>query len=142
MDKRFLLIAAAGFMLTICPCAADAQETPPATDSGVLVAPGAKRVPLDKFMPRKGCEGVPDDEICVTGDPYEEPEETPPPPDPGDRLLDVQSERSTLANTGSQTPMDCSLVGAAGVSGCAINDFKQWKKERELQKKREQLPIE
>ena len=142
MDKRLLLLAAAGFALTICPCAASAQEVEEAPSSGVIVAPPTKRVPLDMFMPRKGCEDIPEGEICVTADPMDEPEESPPPPDPGDRLLDAGAEREALADTGSRTPTDCSVVGAAGASGCVVNDFRQWKKERELQKKREEIPVE
>ncbi len=146
MDRRFLLIALGGFALTVCPCAANAQDavTAPAaspTDSGIIVAPKQKRIPLDQFMVPKGCEDLAPGEICVTGRPeIEEEEDTT--PDPGDRQLDVQSERATLANTGAQTPMTCSQIGPGGASACAFDEFRQWKKERELKKKREKIPVD
>ncbi|MGB3722505.1 MAG: hypothetical protein WA979_06765 [Pacificimonas sp.] len=151
MDRKFLIIALGGFALTVCPCAANAQDaepapppiaTPAATDSGVIVAAPKKRIPLDQFMVPTGCQDLEEGEICVTGDPYEEPEEEETTPDPGDRLLDVQSERATLANTGAQTPMTCNQVGPGGASACAFDDYRQWKRERELKEKREEIPVE
>lgn len=141
-QKFFLLAALAGF--AICaPCAASAQneETPPRTDSGVLVSP-PQRMSVDEFLGLRGCpDDLPPGEICVEATP-DEPEPEPAPPDPGDRLLDVQAERETLSEMGSTTtPTDCSAVGAAGqFGGCTQQVFRDWKKERELKKAQEDVP--
>ncbi|MGB7404097.1 MAG: hypothetical protein WA906_00250 [Pacificimonas sp.] len=156
MTRRFLALAGIGFALTLYPCTANAQDsdapvkapgapqavsTPPTTDSGIIVAPKNKRVPLNQFMVPKGCDDVGPDEICVTGAPPVE-EEIVTTPEPGDRLLDVQSERSGLANLGSTTPMDCNTIGIGGASACTYETFRQWKQERKLKEAREAIPVD
>ena len=167
MTKRLLLLAAAaGVSLATVPAGTLAQnapatlppvdqappvEPPPAPpadtsgaaapDSGVLVAPPQKRIPLDQFMIPRGCDDLEEGEICVTGDPYEEPEEVPP-PEPGDRALDVPAEREALSTLGANTPDTCNSVGIGGSIGCTYETYDNWKKERELLKARTKNPVD
>ena len=126
--KPFL--AAAALALAASPLPASAQqETPAATDSGVVVAPKAKRIPLEQFMVPVGCpEGS--EEICVEGRPEIDEEE--PAPLPGDRKLDIAAERRALSNLGADTPSTCTAVGAGGGSKCVFETYEQYEREREL----------
>ena len=115
--------------------AAEAAATPPArapTDSGIVVAPKQAPIPLEAFMVPKGCEDVAPGEVCITADPYEEPEETPA-PEPGDRKLDAPAERRALANIGrDRSPTECGAPIGPATTACAAEQFQDYKEEKKL----------
>lgn len=114
---------------------AHAQTTPaPATNSGVL-----KRVPLDEWMPETCPNPERQGEIVVCGRPEEEPTVPPDEPEPGERGTDVQSERAALIAPESAAPStSCTPVGSAGEFGCNRAAIEQWRRERKLQKARDE----
>jgi len=118
-----------------------AAQTPappePNTNSGVL-----RRVPLDQWMPESCPNPEQRGEIVVCGRPDEEPTVPSPPPEPGDRGTDVQSERAALIAPESTAPsMSCTPVGGAGNSGCNNAAIEQWRREQKLKKAREKVPV-
>ncbi|MEE4348642.1 MAG: hypothetical protein V2J26_00275 [Pacificimonas sp.] len=118
---------AAAFCAALLLATPALSQAEPATDSGVLVAPKAERIPLDQFMVPLRC---PEGEICVEAEPLEN--EVTPAPEPGDRELDVVAERRALSNLGNEgNPTTCSAIGA-GNSACAFDQYENFRAEREL----------
>jgi hypothetical protein len=133
---RVTVLITAMLLGTAGMAAAQTQPAPAATNSGVL-----KRVPLDQWMPERCPNPERQGEIIVCGRPDEEPSVPPEEPVPGERGTDVQSERAALIAPESAAPStSCTAVGAAGEFGCNRAAIEQWRRERALQKARQQRP--
>lgn len=118
------------------PAASAPAPSAPATNSGVL-----RRVPLDQWMPERCPNPERQGEVVVCGRPDEEPAVEAPPPEPGERGTDVQSERLELVAPESAAPSAvCTAAGPAGNAGCSQSEYDQWRRERTLQKAREKVP--
>lgn len=139
--RRYIQAATAasallGFGLPMEALAQAAAPPAPSTDSGVL-----RRVPLDEWMPESCPNPEQRGEIVVCGRPEEEPSVPPKPPEPGERGTDVQAERAALIAPESAAPStSCTPVGGAGTFGCSNAEYEQWRRERKLQKARENVP--
>jgi hypothetical protein len=134
---RILILTAA--LLAASPAALAQSASAPAptpgtTDSGVL-----RRVPLDQWLPERCPNPERQGEIVVCGRPEEEPTVPPDEPEPGERGTDVQSERAALIAPESAAPStSCTPVGGAGEFGCNRAAIEQWRRERKLQKARDE----